>query len=50
MVTERLSDPQLYTLMGVFLGLGIAGLISVICWPLRDWPRDVGVGFRWVKR
>lgn len=50
MITERLSDPQLYTLMAVFLGLGLAGLIAVICRPLRDRPVDTGVGFRWHDR
>ncbi len=50
MITERLTDPQFYSLMGIFLGLGLVGLVLVVAWPLGDRPRDVGAGFRWVRR
>ncbi|MGY3527719.1 hypothetical protein [Bradyrhizobium sp. USDA 4452] len=49
MITDRLSDPQFYALMAIFLGLGIAGLVTVIAWPFHP-ERDTGAGFRWVKR
>lgn len=41
-MTERLSDPQFYLLMSVILALGIAGLLTVIVWPLE--PRRVDRG------
>jgi hypothetical protein len=41
-MTERLSDPQFYFLMTVVLALGLAGLITVIVWPLE--PRRVDRG------
>lgn len=50
MITERLSDPQLYTLMGIFLGLGLAFVLIVVAWPQRVAQTDAGVGFRWVRR
>ncbi|WP_338700694.1 hypothetical protein V5279_21255 [Bradyrhizobium sp. 26S5] len=50
MITERLSDPQLYTLMGIFLGLGLAAVLSVIAWRQRFTQIDTGAGFRWVRR
>ncbi len=50
MITERLSDPQLYTVMGIFLSLAVAAVLSVIAWPQRAPRRDAGAGFRWVCR
>jgi len=50
MITERLSDPQLYTLMSIFLGLGLAAVLSAIAWPKQDAQVDIGAGFRWVRR
>lgn len=45
MLTERLSDPQFYSLMTMALLIGFAGLITVIVWPLDKKPVDRG-GFR----
>jgi hypothetical protein len=45
MLTERLSDPQFYSLMTMALLIGFAGLIAVIVWPLDEKPVDRG-GFR----
>jgi hypothetical protein len=45
MLTERLADPQFYSLMIVILALGLAGLMTVIVWPMDEMPVDRG-GFR----
>jgi len=46
MLTEQLSDLQLYSMMIGILALGLAGLITVIVWPLDEKrPFDRG-GFR----
>jgi hypothetical protein len=45
MLTEQLSDLQLYSMMIGILALGLAGLITVIVWPLDEMPVDRG-GFR----
>jgi len=43
MLTERLTDPQLYCLMAGILALGCAGLLMVTVWPIRKWPFDGGM-------
>jgi hypothetical protein len=45
MLTDRLSDPQFYSLGIVILAFGFAGLITVIVWPLGELPVDRG-GFQ----
>jgi hypothetical protein len=43
MLTERLSDPQFYSLMTMALLIGFAGMIAA--WPVGKRPLDRG-GFR----
>ncbi|UGY14174.1 hypothetical protein HAP48_0037300 [Bradyrhizobium septentrionale] len=50
MITERLSDPQLYTVMGIVLSLALAAALSVIAWLQRAPQLDAAAGFRWVRR
>lgn len=38
MITERLTDPQLSCLMVGILALGLAALLMVIEWAVRQWP------------
>jgi hypothetical protein len=45
MLTERLSDPQFYSLMTAILALALAVAIAVTAWPLDRMPVDRG-GFR----
>ena len=45
MLTEQLSDLQFYSMMIGVLALALAGLITVIVWPLWEMPVDSG-GFR----
>jgi hypothetical protein len=45
MLTERLSDPQFYSLMTMALLIGFAGMIAVVAWPVGKRPLDRG-GFR----